>query len=115
MRVIQERAERAAGLRPEHLDAGRLTRLPKGVPVTALIGPQQELLRTLLDVYVRRIADACADDGAAKHAGPRLDALSFLWAGGTAPGQPHYYRIQGPRLLVEYDNTQRDANHVHSV
>ena len=31
------------------------------------------------------------------------------------PGEPHYYRIQGPRLLVEYDNTQRNVNHVHSV
>jgi hypothetical protein len=115
LRVIQETAEDAAGLRAEHLDAVRLTTVPKGVPVISLDGPQQKLLRALLDVYVHRIPDACAEKEAAKYAGSRLDAMSFLWAGSTTPGQPRYYRIQGPRLLVEYDNTQRDANHVHSV
>ena len=44
-----------------------------------------------------------------------LDAVHVVWAGPTSPGQPHYYRLQGPRLLVEYDNTQRHANHAHSV
>jgi hypothetical protein len=44
-----------------------------------------------------------------------LDAVHFAWAGPTAPGQPHYYRLQGPRLLIEWDNTQRNANHAHSV
>ena len=42
-------------------------------------------------------------------------ALRFAWAGGLEPGQPHYYRVQGPRLLVEYDNTQRGVNHAHAV
>jgi Protein of unknown function (DUF3500) len=69
----------------------------------------------VLDVYVGRIPDELAEAEAAKYAGERLHALSFAWAGGTAAGEPHYYRIHGPRLLVEYDNTQRDANHVHSV
>jgi hypothetical protein len=44
-----------------------------------------------------------------------LDAVHLAWAGPTGPGQPHYYRLQGPRLLIEYDNTQRHANHAHSV
>ena len=44
-----------------------------------------------------------------------LDELSFAWAGGVEPGQPHYYRVQGRRLLAEYDNTQRGVNHVHTV
>jgi hypothetical protein len=44
-----------------------------------------------------------------------LDAVHFAWAGPTTPGEPHYYRLQGPRLLVEWDNTQRGANHAHSV
>ena len=44
-----------------------------------------------------------------------LDAVHFAWAGGIERGQPHYYRLQGPRLLAEYDNTQRDVNHVHTV
>jgi hypothetical protein len=41
--------------------------------------------------------------------------LAFAWAGGVEPGEGHYYRVQGPRLLVEDDNTQRGANHVHTV
>ncbi|MEX2467161.1 MAG: DUF3500 domain-containing protein, partial [Gemmatimonadota bacterium] len=27
----------------------------------------------------------------------------------------HYYRVQGPTFLIEYDNTQNGANHIHSV
>ena len=56
-----------------------------------------------------------ADAEAAKYAGRGSRRLHFAWAGGIEVGEPHYYRIQGPRLLVEYDNTQRDVNHVHSV
>ena len=44
-----------------------------------------------------------------------LDKLYFAWAGTPAPGRPHYFRIHGPTALVEYDNTQNGANHVHSV
>ncbi len=49
------------------------------------------------------------------HASPRVGDLHFAWAGGTDPGQQHYYRISGPRFLVEYDNTQNEGNHAHSV
>ena len=41
--------------------------------------------------------------------------MHFAWAGSTDPGEPHYYRLQGPNLLIEWDNTQRGANHAHSV
>ena len=41
--------------------------------------------------------------------------MHLAWAGPTDPGAPLYYRLQGPRLLIEYDNTQRAANHAHSV
>ena len=41
--------------------------------------------------------------------------IFFAWAGGTEPGQGHYYRIQGPTFLIEYDNIQDKANHIHSV
>jgi hypothetical protein len=44
-----------------------------------------------------------------------IENLSFAWAGSLKPGAGHYYRIQGPTLLIEYDNTQTNANHVHSV
>jgi hypothetical protein len=41
--------------------------------------------------------------------------IFFAWAGGEERGEPHYYRIQGPDFLIEFDNTQNNANHVHSV
>ena len=46
---------------------------------------------------------------------PPWTRVHFAWAGRTELGAPHYYRVQGPRLLVEWDNTQRGANHAHSV
>ena len=43
------------------------------------------------------------------------DYLQFAWAGSIERGKGHYYRVQGPTFLLEYDNTQNDANHIHSV
>jgi len=90
------------------------TAAPKGVPALELDGAQREMLRLLLGAYLGRVPDGVSpldryrDDVA-------LDAVHFAWAGPTEPRAPHYYRLQGPRLLVEWDNTQRDANHAHSV
>ena len=113
--AVQAQMERAAGLTPAHLDALRLSLAPKGVRAGRLRSDQQEILRALLDVYVHRVPDAVADAEAARFEGDRLHRLSFAWAGGMEPGEGHYYRVQGPALLVEYDNTQRGANHVHTV
>ena len=89
---------------------------PKGVRAADLGPAQRDLLRALLDVYVRRVPDELADAESAKYAcDGALDELAFGWAGGLAPGEPHYYRVQGSRLLAEYDNTQRGVNHVHTV
>ncbi|GAC1544043.1 MAG: DUF3500 domain-containing protein [Acidimicrobiales bacterium] len=113
--AVQADAERLAGLEPQHLEQVRLSSVPKGLPAAAMSATQHELLRQLLDVYVQRVPDAVADDEASKYRGDALSGLWFAWAGGLEPGQGHYYRVQGPRLLVEYDNTQRGANHVHTV
>ena len=111
---IGDAAEQASG----YDAAGRLrlalTRAPKGLPAIALDAGQRVLLRALLASYLGRVPDGLspqphyADDAA-------LDAVHLAWAGPTEPGAPLYYRLQGPRLLIEYDNTQRDANHAHSV
>ncbi|HWH99460.1 MAG TPA: DUF3500 domain-containing protein [Propionibacteriaceae bacterium] len=87
---------------------------PRGVPATELDAEQREMLRALLATYLDRAPASVSplhryDDDVA------LDAVHFAWAGPTAPGEPHYYRVQGPRLLIEWDNTQNDANHCHSV
>jgi hypothetical protein len=44
-----------------------------------------------------------------------LDKIYFAWAGGLERGEPHYYRVQGGSFVLEYDNVQNGANHVHSV
>ena len=87
---------------------------PRGVPAAEFDAEQREMLRALLATYLDRAPAGVSplhryDDDAA------LDTVHFAWAGPTAPGEPHYYRVQGPRLLIEWDNTQDNANHGHSV
>jgi len=104
-------AERASGYDAADHERLALTSSPKGVPAAELGAGQRDLLRALLATYLERAPDGLApvpDDAA-------LDAVHLAWAGPTALGEPHYYRLQGPRLLIEYDNTQRHANHAHSA
>ena len=67
-----------------------------------------------MHLYIDRMPDDVAADERAKLA-TAFDTLHFAWAGGAEKRQPHYYRLQTDRFLVEYDNTQNDANHIHSV
>ena len=69
----------------------------------------------VVDFYVSAMAERYRrrPDGAAAKAG--LDKIAFAWAGEPERGKKHYYRVQGPTFLIEYDNTQNDANHIHSV
>jgi hypothetical protein len=107
-------ASPATGLHGADQEAVALTPEPKGVPGAELDAAQRELLRALLGTYLGRVPAGVSplpryDDPAA------LDAVHLAWAGSTTPGEPHYYRLQGPRLLVEWDNTQRNVNHAHAV
>jgi hypothetical protein len=102
------KAEEASGLDAADHRHLAITDEPKGVPATALDADQREILRVLLSAYRERVPAGLA---------PPLDedAVHFAWAGSTEPGQPHYYRLQAPRLLLEWDDTARGANHAHSV
>lgn len=106
-------AERALG--PASIQALSWSATPAGVPWTQLRPEQQQILSALLDAYIGRLPEGAADAERVKVAGPAAETLHFAWAGSTEPRRPHYYRIQGPRLLAEYDNTARDANHIHTV
>lgn len=88
-----------------------------GILYAELTPAQQELLRQLVNVYVNRFTRLFADDMLKEIQSAGLDKLRFAWAGDrvTGPGHPHYYRVKGPTILIEYDNTQNNANHVHSV
>jgi hypothetical protein len=88
---------------------------PKGVPGSALGERQLDELSELVGAFARRLPDEVA--GAQMHDLERagLDLLAFAWAGSTEPGYRHYFRIQGPTLLIEHDNTQGNGNHIHSA
>ena len=114
LQALSDSIDEAAGYGPADHGAVQYTAEPKGVPAAEFDAEQRAMLRALLSTYLDRVPGEVSpmgryDDDAA------LDAVHFAWAGSTAPGDPHYYRLQGPRLLVEWDNTQRGANHAHSV
>jgi hypothetical protein len=115
VRDLQQRLAAGLGIGPEHLDAVRLTSAPKGIGGGELAGAQRDLLRRIVGVYVGRLPDELAAAEMARYDGDALRGLSFAWAGGIERGVPHYYRVQGSRLLIEYDNAQSDGNHAHSV
>jgi hypothetical protein len=115
MWAAHEGGERQLGITEADRHAVEVTPSAKGLPASALDHGQRELLRGLLDCYSGRVPEPLADRAATRWAGSALDDVHFAWAGGVDPGEPHYYRLQGPRLLVEYDNTQRQVNHAHSV
>ncbi|MDA2928925.1 DUF3500 domain-containing protein [Acidobacteria bacterium AH-259-O06] len=88
---------------------------PLGVAMKEMTKEQAQLLMGLLEVYAQRLRRQLADVELKKLHGAGLDKIHFAWAGGSEAGQPHYYRIQGPTFVVEYDNIQDNANHIHSV
>ncbi|WP_285625947.1 DUF3500 domain-containing protein [Kineosporia sp. NBRC 101677] len=113
--AVHEMAEVRAGTRPEHREAVRYSSQPKGIPASWLSANQQTVLRRLLGTFIDRVPRSLAEREAEKYAGKRFDGVHFAWAGSQEPGQPHYFRLQAPGLLAEWDNTQRNGNHVHSV
>jgi hypothetical protein len=88
---------------------------PAGIPVTSLTQSQSAMLVKVIDEYLNRMAPDLAAARRAKLEQTDFGKVTFAWAGGLEKGQPHYYRIQGPSFLIEFDNTQNNANHVHSV
>jgi hypothetical protein len=88
---------------------------PAGLQTSKLGGKQQETLMALLREYATRHA---GDIASARLDRVRADGpgnIFLAWAGGFEKGQAHYYRIQGSSFLIEYDNIQNNANHIHSV
>jgi hypothetical protein len=114
-RTNQARMEQLLALTQDHLEALRYTNAPKGLPAARMTASQRQVLTALIRQYIDRMPEEIAEIEAAKLTGSALEAVHFAWAGGAERRQPHYYRLQGPRFLVEYDNTQNDTNHIHSV
>jgi hypothetical protein len=88
---------------------------PSGLPFSELTDVQQGLLTELVFEYVARTPEDVADIRMNRIEKEGKKHIHFAWAGGENPGQPHYYRVHGPSFLLEYDNTQNNANHIHTV
>ncbi|KUN16351.1 hypothetical protein AQJ23_45245 [Streptomyces antibioticus] len=113
---IDRRAEESSGYTAADHARVAITFPPKGVSARDLGEDQRHLLRTLLTCYTGRAPqDLAAAHDASYARDCVLDEVHVGWAGGTGEGEPHYYRVQGPSILIEYNNTQRNGNHAHSV
>jgi hypothetical protein len=88
---------------------------PEGIAQSKLDAAQQATLMKLVKEYLFRHRPDVAAEEFAKVEKAGADKLFFAWAGGFELGQPHYYRVQGGHFVLEYDNTQNEANHVHSL
>ena len=88
---------------------------PVGVKAASLSPNQRELLMGVIEAYTSMMAeDIVAERIAAIHEAG-VDEIGFAWARPIERGEQHYYRVQGPTFLIEYDNTQDGGNHIHSV
>jgi hypothetical protein len=90
---------------------------PEGIRYNELLPANQQLMLQLMNVYIHRYTKLFADAMLKDIQTAGLDKLWFCWAGSTEHllGKPCYYRIQGPTIIIEYDNTQNNANHVHTT
>ena len=86
-----------------------------GLPASDMTPVQQRQLRRLLELYASRMTAAAAAAQLQRIDAAGFARLHFAWAGAREPRAPHYYRVHGPTVLVEFDNSQGDANHIHTV
>lgn len=87
----------------------------KGIASTDLNWSQKESLLEIIETYLFHVRPEVAEIELEKIEDAGVANIKFAWMGGTNVGDPHYYRIQGPTFLLEYDNIQNGANHVHAV
>lgn len=88
---------------------------PKGLCICKMDAPQRARVRRLLEEYLGTLRNELARKRLATIERDGFDALYFAWAGALQPGRGHYYRLQGKSFLLEYDNSQNNANHIHTV
>ena len=88
---------------------------PDGLKYSAMTPAQRDLLMKVIDAYAGLMTPDVAAQRMARLKAGGLDNIGFAWAGPVERGALHYYRVQGPTFLIEFDNTQNQGNHVHSV
>ena len=95
------------------LDIDPLT--PEGLKMSAMTAAQRDLLMKVIDSYAGLMAPEIAADRLATIKAAGIENVAFAWAGPVERGQRHYFRVQGPTFLIEFDNSQNNGNHVHSI
>lgn len=88
---------------------------PPGLSAAAMTAVQRQALTTLVQAYLFRYRPEIAEVEFGQIEAIGIARLHFAWAGGAKRGEGHYYRVQGPTFILEHDNTQNQANHVHST
>ena len=88
---------------------------PQGLPGDAMTGSQKESLLSLITEYVGQVRTDLAEQKLAAIRDEGLDHFHLAWAGPVSKNDAHYYRIHGGNFVVEFDNRQDGANHIHSV
>lgn len=110
---IDVRAETNAAFTSDDHRLMAYTTRPRGLSGETLDPAQRELLRAL--VYAASVGPVATATGPPTWDDHALSKLHIAWGGLLSGSGPVYFRLQAPRLLFEYDNTQRDANHAHTV
>ena len=88
---------------------------PAGIALRDLGLAQRSIAIRLIETYARSMRVEVADEEIERMRVAGIERVHFAWAGPIDPARPHYYRLHGPTLLIEYDNTQNGANHIHTV
>ena len=88
---------------------------PVGISMAELTAAQKPMLMQVVEAYTSAMATDIAADRTNRLTKAGVEKITFAWAGEVERGKKHYYRVQGPTFLVEFDNTQNDGNHIHSV
>ena len=102
-------------------DVGSGTRLkvdpanPLGIAAAQMTPAQRDMLMKLLESYTNVMAADIAADRVNKIKAAGIEKISFAWSGSSEPRQPYFYQVQGPTFVLEHNNTQNNANHIHSV
>jgi len=91
-----------------------LTGQPSGLSAAKLNGKQFDALMALMEEYARNVPDELAERRMAQ-INKAARNIFFAWSGGINSRDPRYYRVQTPSFLIEFDDTQDNANHIHSV
>jgi hypothetical protein len=93
----------------------KLENQPAGLAASEMTAEQYNLLKEIIAEFANNVTGEAAAERVAAADSTDKAKLMFAWAGATEPGKGDYYRIQAPTFLIEYDNVQNDANHVHSI